>query len=147
MPSKLLLCLLLTLISAVSFAQKTDSRQKVFAAYPESVSLDRSLMNNAFTNKKDAAVSLQFSNDFVFKGTVVSNEQRYNNMQTLIVRSSENGNSLLQLTKITNDDKTISYAGRILNNSAADGYEIKNREGNYFLQKIQTQRILEPCNL
>jgi len=145
--SNLLLSTLLTLTSVACFAQKTDPRQKIFAAYPETVSLDRTLMNNAFTSKKDALVSLQFSNSFTFKGTVVSNEKRYDNMELLIVRDVQNANSLLQLSKITNSDKTVSFTGRILNNNSADGYVIKNTGDNYFLQKILTQKILEPCNL
>lgn len=145
--SKMLLSTLLTLLSVACFAQKNDPRQKLFAAYPESVSLDRSLISNAFTYKKDAAVTFQFSSAFTFKGTVISSEKRYDNLEIMIVRSAEDNNSLFQLSKITNEDKSISFSGRILNNGSADGYVIKNTGGNYTLQKIASQRILEPCNL
>jgi hypothetical protein len=145
--SNLMLSTLLTLISAVCFAQKTDPPQKLFAAYPETVNLDRSLMTNAFNYKKGAIVTFQFSSQFTFKGTVVSNEKRYDNLEIMIVRSADDNNSLFQLSEITNEDKSISFSGRILNSNSADGYIIKNTAGNYFLQKIQMQRILEPCNL
>jgi hypothetical protein len=145
--SLILLCVTLTLTSAVTLAQKTAPTQKLFAAYPESVNLDRSLMNNTFLNKQNADVAVSFSGDFVFKGTVISNENRYDNLQIIIIRSSEDKNSLLQISKITNQDKSISYAGRILNNTAADGYVIKRIGEDYVLQKIDTQKIFEPCNL
>lgn len=145
--SNLLLSMLLTLISVVCFAQKTDERQKLFAKYPETVSLDRSIMNNAFASQKGALVTLPFSNTFLFKGTVVSNEKRYDNLEIIIIRSAEDNNSLFQLSKITNEDKTTAFSGRLLNGGSADGYVLKNTGGNYFLQKIQTQKILEPCNL
>jgi hypothetical protein len=145
--SKMLLSTLLTLISVACFAQKIDPRQKLFAAYPETVSLDRSLMSNAFTYKKDAVVTFQFSSAFTFKGTVISSEKRYDNLEIMIIRSAEDNNSLFQLSKITNEDKSISFSGRILNSASADGYVIKNTSGSYSLQKIQSQRILEPCNL
>lgn len=145
--SNMLLGTLLTLISVACFAQKTDGQQKLFAAYPETVNLDRSLLTNAFNYSKAAVVTFQFSSQFTFKGTVVSNEKRYDNLDIMIIRSADDNNSLFQLSRITNEDKSISFSGRILNSGSADGYIMKNTAGNYFLQKIQSQRILEPCKL
>jgi hypothetical protein len=65
----------------------------------------------------------------------------------LMIRSSENSHSIFQLSKITNNDKSISYTGRIINSDAADGYVIKNNDGIYSLQKFETDKILEPCKL
>ncbi len=148
--SKLLLGMTLTLISASAIAQKTDMRQKLYAALPQTISIGSNVLNDAFSNsgnKKNTIITFPFSSEFIFKGTVISNEQRYDNMQIIIVRSIENNNAVLQITKTIAADKTIIFAGRILSNTAADGYEIKYRDNHYFLQKTETQKIMQPCNL
>jgi hypothetical protein len=64
-----------------------------------------------------------------------------------MIRSSENNLSVFQISKITNKDNSISYAGLIINQDAADGYVIKNNNGIYSLQKFESGKILEPCKL
>jgi len=142
---KSMLCVLLSFICAASMAQKTDTRQKLFSAYPADVTLDRSVISTSFEYTKGATVTVPFSSSFKFTGTVISNESKYDNLQTVLIRSSDN-NTVFQLNKIINPDKSISYTGRTFNDNSADGYEVKNNNGNYSLQKFETARALEPCH-
>ncbi len=145
--STLLLGITLTLISAYAMAQNTDMRQAQYAKFPQLINISSATLNEAFDNKINAQAAIPFSAEFNFKGTVISNSMRYANMQVLIISGTEFKNAVLQITKTTLEDKSIIFAGRILNNTAADGYEIKSRDGNYFLQKTEMQKIMQPCNL
>jgi hypothetical protein len=138
------LIVLFTFLTATSFAQ---TKQKLFVEYPETISLSEPIITEALSYNKGATVSISLSSNFTFAGTVISNQQKYENLQTIMIRSIENNASIFQISKITNKDNSITYAGLIINKDAADGYVIKNNNGIYSLQKFETDKILESCKL
>ena len=143
--NKSMLCLLLSLSFSTGFAQKTDNRPLRFAAYPQTVLLNNSLITDMLSYAEGTTVSVPISTDFLFTGTVISNQKNYGNIQTVMIRAADN--TVFQVSEVTRNDKSIAYAGRILGQSYADGYLIKNNNGTYFLNKIETAKILEPCKL
>jgi hypothetical protein len=142
--NKSMLIVLFSVLTSSTFAQ---TKQKLFAQYPEIISLSNATITDALSYNTGAAVSLSLSSNFIFAGTVISNQQKYDNLQTIMIRSSENNQSVLQISKITNKDNSISFAGILINKDAADGYVIKNNNGIYSLQKFEADKILEPCKL
>ena len=53
-------------------------------------------------------------------------------------------NSLFSISKRINDDNTITYVGRIINEKYADGYELKkDNYGNYTFNKIKTEELIQ----
>ncbi len=142
--NKSTLIVLCTILAATSFAQ---TKPTLFAAYPETISLSKTIITDAFSYNEGTSVAINLSSNFKFSGTVISNQQKYDNLQTIIIRSSENNKSVFQISKMTNKDNSISYAGLIINQDAADGYVIKNNNGIYSLQKFESDKILEPCKL
>jgi hypothetical protein len=82
--------------------------------------------------------------DFAFNGIVISSIKRYDNLYTVIVKSPSLDNTLLSISKRINDDQTITYVGRIINNNYADGYELKRENnGSYTMHKIKTEALIE----
>lgn len=145
---KLFLSLLLCLTSAAVFSQKTD-RQKpaLFAAFPDMIQLSTNILQHTINASEGEEIIVAFSDDFRFKGTVISNIQKYQNMQCVMIKSPAYGNSIFQLTKTVNEDKTVSYFGRIINPEALDGYEIKKDMNNtYSFIKFATKQKLEDCS-
>jgi hypothetical protein len=142
--NKSILVVLCTILSTISFAQ---IKPTLFGAYPETISLSKTLIADALSYNTGTSVSINLSSTFIFAGTVISNQQKYDNLQTIMIRSSENNLSVFQISKITNKDNSISYAGLIINQDASDGYVIKNNNGIYSLQKFESSKILEPCKL
>ena len=142
--SKTLLAVLLSVSSLASFAQMNDRRPQLYSSRPQSINIDKSIFANALDAKEGKEISLQLSADFTFNGKVISNFSKYNNLHTVMVRSNENATTILQITLIQ-EKNSISYSGRIINSNAADGYEIKNNNGAYSLQKFETLKILDPC--
>ncbi len=143
--NKGLLVVLFSLIATTSFAQTIQSKQNIFSAYPQNIVIDNALLSTSISFTKGSTVTLNLSNEFQFTGTVFFNEKIYDNLQTVMIRASDNVKSVFEITKLTNKDNSFEYRGRIMNNDAADGYEIKNINGNYSLQKFETQKILEVC--
>ena len=144
--SKTLLAALLSVSSLASFAQMNDRRPQLYSSRPQSINIDKSIFGNVLDAVEGKEISIHLSEDFTFNGTVISNQKKYNSLHTVMVRSNENATSIMQITLIK-ENNNISYSGRIINSNAADGYELKNNNGAYSLQKFETLKLLDPCKL
>lgn len=149
--SKKTMCMLLVCLCtyATSFAQQTPAaKPKVFETLPSSISVSESLLESFFTLNKNQETTLALGDKFSFPGKVLSNEAKYSNLQTVIVKSSAFNNAILQVSRIINEDKSITYTGRILNTKAFDGFEIKKTAtGLYEFQKFETDQVTNDCSL
>ena len=144
---KTTLMLLLCLTTAATQAQGTSTQlPKIFSNFPDEMPLTANTLRDAFSAREGEDVSLQLSSNFNFSGVVLGNEVKYSNLKTMIVKSQVFGGAIFQLSQVTNEDNSISYVGRIINNDAFDGFEIKKRNGMYHLQKFETKKILQDCN-
>ena len=132
--------------AGVTAQQTTAAKPALFASYPAILSISENCLQNIFSFTADQSATIDFGNGLLFPCKVLRNELKYSNLQTVIIRSTTFDNAMLQVSKITNRDQSITYAGRIINQRAADGFEIKkNSNGTYQLQKFETDRILEAC--
>ena len=132
----------------VATAQLTQAKPKLFEGYPTAFTISESTLQNIFSINNANELTIDFGNGLLFPCKLVKNESRYGNMQTVIIRSTAFDNALLQVTRISNRDQSVVYSGRIINERAADGFEIrKSASGAYQLQKFETDKILEGCFL
>ena len=142
-----ILALVLCFITATSNAQETSSKPRLFSNYPDKILVPQNSLKDAMNFRAGENVTLQLGSNLVFSGMVISNEFKYSNLRSTIIRSPFFDNAVLAISQITNPDKTITYTGRILNMKASDGYEIKqDLSGTYSLQKFETNRILQDCS-
>lgn len=133
---------------AAGFAQNTAAKPKMFENQPASIAISENLLQSFFSLNPQQETVLTFSSQFNFPCRVLSNEVKYANLQTVIVKSAMFGNAIFQVSRIVNEDRSISYAGRILNDKAFDGYMIKKLDGgSYQLQKFETDQVLDECKL
>ena len=142
--------LLLVTTTNIGFAQqKTDANSKeIFANFSGKVDFSKSILQTTIAAKYGESISIPFNYDFIFNGIVLTNEYKYKNLQTIIIKSALLKNALLQLSKRTNEDLTESYVGRIINTDANDGYTIeKDEANNYKIEKIEMKNILQDCSL
>ena len=149
MKTRINLTLLMLFLTAGSvFSQKTSTgKQQFFADYPASIEVSSNILQNAFSAVPGSTVSIPFSNQFISSGTVLSNEVKYANLQSVIIKSAAFGNALFQISKIINDDKSITYTGRIVHHDALDGYELKKDNNNHYrIQKFETNKVLQDCS-
>lgn len=148
---KTMLMLLVCLCTyAATNAQLTNQPAKpaLFASYPATLSISETSLHNIFSLVKDQEVTIDFGNNLILPCKVLRNEIQYSNLQTVIIRCSAFDNAMLQVSKVINEDQSILYAGRLINERSADGFEIKKAgNGTYQLRKFETDKILEGCFL
>ncbi len=140
--------LLMSLTTSSVFAQKMEeSKKNIFADYPTKIEVSNNTLENVFTALPGETVSIVFNAQFKFTGTVMSNQVKYATLQSVLIKSDNLSSTLFQVSKITNEDKTISFVGRIINPNALDGYEIKKDvANNYRLQKFESKNVLQDCS-
>ena len=141
------LYLLVTLLSlcAVTNAQLPE-KPKVFTAYPERFTCSVEKFNEAFAIAEGYYVNLELTSGFIFRGRVTSNFQRYENLFSMTIQSTEFENAVLHLSKQINQDNTISYVGRIMSMNAADGYVLSRTGLQYTMEKTDEKFIRQVCN-
>ncbi len=141
------LVLLFTLHAVTAYSQNpTGSKPKIFSSFPETIACSELELSKVFAAAVDQNISLYFSDNFLFTGTVTSNIVKYSNLQTVVIKSPVFGDAIFALSKIINADRSISYIGRIINKKYFDGYELKkDAQNNYQLIKIETDKVIQDC--
>ncbi|MEP6596522.1 MAG: hypothetical protein ABJA71_11280, partial [Ginsengibacter sp.] len=100
----LTLCILLT-CSFTSHAQISASlKPGLFDRVASSLTAAIPELDKAFIAKQGTTIQLNFSNNFIFNGIILSSVQRYDKLKSIIIKSSLLHNTLLALSKRINDD-------------------------------------------
>lgn len=137
------MCLAITLSYTASAQILTSNRENHFNKYAEKLPTPESELSKAFNVPEGGKVKINFA-DFAFNGIVISSIKRYDNLYTVVVKSPGLNNTLFAISKRINEDKTITYAGRIINQNYADGYVLKKQNnGSYAMTKIKTDDLIE----
>jgi len=136
------LCLILMTSYSIEAQILTSNRQNYFNKYSEKLPTATSELDKAFTIPEGGKVKLNFG-DFTFNGIVTSSIKRYDNLYSVIIKAPGLNNTLLSISKRINDDKTVSYVGRIINEKYADGFELRKETQGYAMNKIRTDALIE----
>jgi hypothetical protein len=140
--------LLLSFIVMTGFCQNNNPKPKQFSSFPGTINCSEQELSKVFITAPGQNISLTFSDNFTFSGTVTSNLVKYNNLQSAVIVSPDYSNTAFGISKIINNDGSISYVGRIINKNYFDGFELKkNITGNYQLKKIETDKVIPDCIL
>jgi len=139
---------LLTLFAVTGYSQNRQSgKPLLFADFPTKINCTEAQLGSLFTAAKGQNISLSLAKNFSLSGPVTSNQVKYSNLQTIIIKLSAFKNSLFSLSKQTDQANHTIYVGRIINPLYADGFELKNLgDGNYQLIKIDLEKILVNCS-
>jgi hypothetical protein len=143
--SKLFALFSLLTISHKIHAQTGKSlRPELFNNFSANIPASVIELDKAFTAAPGSSIQFNFANKLPFSGIVLSSVQKYSNLSSVIIKSLLLQNSLLSISKRINDDNTITYVGRIINEKYADGYELeKDNTGNYSFNKIKTEDLIQ----
>ena len=141
------LAILLCLNSIIGFSQNpTTTKPKQFSSFPDVINCTEAELSKVFTSSTGQSISLSFSDNFLFSGSVIDKAVKYSNLQSANIKSPAFNNSIFNISKRINDDNSITYVGRIINTGFFDGYELKkDLAGNYQLIKIETDRVIQDC--
>ena len=136
------LCIIMSSYQAKA-QTSASSRQNQFSKLSERLPATLSELDKAFLAPEGSKLQLHFSN-FSFSGIITSSVKRYDNLYSVVIKSSSLDNTLFSISKRINEDNTITYIGRIINEKYADGYELrKESDGTYALNKIKTEILIQ----
>ncbi len=112
-------------------------RPKLFKEQSEKININTSLDFKSIVRLKvGQTVNIPFSNNFSFAGTIVSvSDGSDHNVKSIVVRSTIREGAVLTFSEITNEDKTISYAGRIMSHKHGDALDLVKEDGKYLFKK------------
>lgn len=122
----------------------TDHRPFLFRAFADTLNFPTTELEKIFNTAEGKPIKLSLGGNSSLTGIILSSVQRYENLQSAVVRLNNLDNSIFGISKRTNDDKSISYIGRIINLKYADAFELKtDSNGNYFINKTKTEKLIE----
>ena len=140
-----MLLLAICLTAMLANAQEQPAAKAAFNNLSAEIAIDPAALFTALQANKGDQVNIPFSKEFSFNGNVISNENVYDNLQTIIIKSADYNNAVMQISKQVINN-SISYTGRIFGQESTDGYHIKqDAEGNYHLQKFELALIRQDC--
>ena len=140
----LALCAILSASYSTKAQVVKSSKQNLFSKFSANIPTAVAELDKAFLSTEGSSIQLNFGNNFSIAGTVFSSIQRYSNLSSVLIKIPLMNNSLLSISKRINDDNTVTYVGRIVNEKYADGYELaKDTRGNYTFNKIKTEDLIQ----
>lgn len=138
--------LLLCLTTAVASAQTQPNAQ--FSSLSNNIPVNKNTLSETFNKLEGQTIDVNFSTTFHFPGTVVSQQKVYDNLYSIIIRSSTFNRAMMQISKQVNTDGTITYTGKIFSNGGSDGFSIvPDGKGDYILQKFDKALVLQDCQI
>lgn len=122
----------------------TERRPQLFAAFAKSVNFPKTELEKIFSTAQGRTIKLSLGDNVAMTGVITSSLQPDPNLQSVIIKLNNLDNSVLGISKRTNDDKSITYIGRIVNSKYADAFELKKEDsGNYIINKKNTADMIE----
>lgn len=113
------------------------NKPKLFQNLPDRIAVDASTLDNLFSLDINHAASINMAG-IQFQGNVASKINNTDNQtqgSTIIIGLTNYPGANFTLTKASNPDGTISYAGRIISFQHGDLFELQNQKGNLVLVK------------
>jgi len=133
----------IALTAVLAIAISGVQAQRLFDALPENASFLPQVVENVFTLNAGSAVDLRFTQGFRVMGIVKSNQKVYDNLQTVVIESSNYKNAKLYISKTLGQDNKIKYVGRMMGKGFEDGIEIKtDNAGNNTIKKINIKEMI-----
>ena len=114
----------------------------MFDALPETAKFLPSAVEGLFNLNPGAAVDVKFTQGFHVTGVVKSNKKVYDNLQTIVIESS-NYKANLFISKTIDQDNKTKYVGRMLGRGFQDGIELNmDNAGNNIIKKINLKDMI-----
>jgi len=144
----LLLGLCSLLIGFNSIAQSGSTKPSAFTSFPKITYCPASAIANLFSLAPGQPAKIQFGENQILEGKIINKISKYNNtLQTVVIQIPAFANSILSISKRTEQDKSEVFIGHLYNNSFADGFQLKPGKNNqYELIKITAEQVLQPCS-
>ncbi len=112
------------------------NRPSLFQNLPEKITCRIPDLSALLQSEIGRTVSFSFADNINFQGVVSSVATKFENtLQSVVIRSTNFPGAALSFSKLTKEDGTISYIGRIISFQHGDAYEITLENGQYYFVK------------
>ena len=112
------------------------NRPSLFQNLPEKISCRINDLSAFLESEIGKSISFSFTNSLNFHGIVSSVASKFDNtLQSVVIRSTNFPGAALSFSKVTREDGSVYYVGRILSFQHGDAYEISQENGQYFFVK------------
>lgn len=138
------ICLSVILIGVKLNAQKTSvpvrepnmNRPSLFQNLPDKIVCRVNDLSVLLQSEVGKPISFTLTNNVNFQGIVSSVATKFEKtLESVVIRSTNFPGAALSFSKLTKDDGTISYVGRIISFQHGDAYEITLENGQYYFVK------------
>lgn len=141
-----LLCLCALLFSLCAFSQNDKDpinepdlkKPKLFSNLPDRIPVSIEKINDLFNVPvgDNASLKVAETSSVQIVGEVISKASKYDDrIQSVVIRSSNFNGARFTISKIVNEDGSITYTGRIISFQHGDLYELQNQGGQFTLVK------------
>lgn len=108
----------------------------IFNDLPPKINVVAPDLESLFDLSVGQTVIAKITKAFPFKGTVVSTSGSSSaSLRSVVIRSSTRQGAVFTFSKLTHENGTVSYRGRIISRNSIDAYDLMQENGQYFLQK------------
>jgi hypothetical protein len=141
------LCACITLCSLFSSAQDQKvivnepdyNKPRLFDNLPEVIPVSMENLNGLVNAKPGVSINTTLSSDAKtapFEGKVISSVSKYDDkVQTVVIRSTNYNGATLFISKVTSDDGTIKYNGRLMSFQHGDLFVLQPKDAGFVLVK------------
>ncbi len=137
---KLFATLTFTLVFTAMFSNARA--QKMFDALPETAKFLPGVVEGIFNLNPGSSVDVKFTQGFHVTGVIKSNTKVYDNLQTVVIESS-NYKANLFISKTVGQDNKVKYVGRMFGRGFQDGIELNiDNAGNNIIKKINLKDMI-----
>jgi hypothetical protein len=135
----LALCVLCSTIAqaqTLPFSEPDYNKPALFADVAEKMSVSVAEMESLLNQAVGSTISTQLTTSFYIAGSVVSVASPGDHtVRSVVIRLTNRPGAGLTITRITKEDGTHQYIGRIISLKNRDAFQLVNEGGNYYLQK------------
>lgn len=111
-------------------------RPSLFLTLPEKIEVNLINLSILLQSEMGKPVTFPFTENVNFHGVVTSvASMPDNSLKSVVIKSTNFSGAAFSFSRITKEDGTISYVGRILSFQHGDAYEINMENGRYYFVK------------
>jgi hypothetical protein len=118
-------------------------KPKFYADLPEKATLRVSDLESLLHLPVGAKVNTLIIAKFPLTGTVISTSGPIDpKVKSVVIKSTNRQGTMFTFTRITEEDGSYSYIGRVLNKAAGDAMEIVKEGNSYVIRKKQSHEMI-----
>lgn len=111
------------------------NKPRLFQQLPQRLDINQNTLETILQYEEGRSVNVPFAPNLSIQGVVSSVANMNNINKSVVIRSTNLPGAGFTLSKVTREDGTTYFTGRIISYQHGDAYEIVYENGSYFFNK------------